>query len=227
MADNADTTGSHDVDADDERAGRLQGVQRWFVYACGLAVACFVVLQVMSSIQAKGPEAKLKRLMPQIGADLVDAPLTAAQATLPMERDPQLGGSMRLNEFPSDTLIFVNFWATWCKPCRDELPSMFRLRRELNGRRFIMVAISYDDSWDTIRDFFVRWAGGMPASRDMLLLRDPVTDGEGTLREAFGTSKLPDSYVLYNGKVVARFVNARDWANPSIVEYFKRLTEPG
>src|SRR5690606_14351368 len=114
----------------------------------------------------------------------------------------------------------------WCPPCREELPSMFRLRQEMGDRRFMMVAVSYDEAWSDIRDFFQRWVGRTPSETMMLLLKDPILEEGLTLRETFGTRELPDSYVIYDQRVIARFVNARNWIDPTIVEYFSKLAPP-
>src|SRR6266542_5840074 len=54
-------------------------------------------------------------------------------------------------------VVFVNFWATWCPPCREEMPSMVRLGQELARRhpgRFRMIAVSVDDGWDPVKEYF-------------------------------------------------------------------------
>src|SRR6266542_3911399 len=54
-------------------------------------------------------------------------------------------------------VVFVNFWATWCPPCREEMPSMVRLGQELARRhpgKFAMVAVSVDDGWAPVREYF-------------------------------------------------------------------------
>ncbi len=65
--------------------------------------------------------------------------------------------------------------------------------------------------------------GGVP--RELRLARDPITEESGMLRTSFGTYKLPETYVIRNGRVLARFVNARRWTDDTIVEYFERLLE--
>lgn len=102
---------------------------------------------------------------------------------------------------------------------------MMQLRENLADRRFIMVAVSYDDGWADIRGFFSRGMGQMPLAAQLVVLRDPAgqEDGVPSLRQTFGTDKLPDTYVLYNGRIIARFVNARDWIEPAIVDYFRQL----
>lgn len=206
------------------RSDAIRGVQRVFIGAVAVALLVFLMAQVWAAIAEKGPSARLKRLMPSIGAELIESPLTAAQAEHPLELSP--GQLADLRGLPRDTLVFLNFWATWCQPCRDELPSMLRLRQTLADRRFAMVAVSYDESWDEIGEFFTRFFGGAPRSDQLLVLRDPAGEGQTLLRERLGTSRLPDTYVIYNGVVLARFVNARNWMDPTIVEYFQKLAPP-
>src|SRR5512141_840627 len=67
-------------------------------------------------------------------------------------------------------VVFVNFWATWCPPCRDEMPSMLQLGRNLaqaHPDRFRMVAVSVDEGgWDAVRQFF---GGKLPAEATVAL----------------------------------------------------------
>ena len=82
-----------------------------------------------------------------------------------------------------------------------------------------------DDGWGDIEGFFQKVAGGMPPADVLTVLRDPTAgdDDAKTLRHTFGTTAIPDSYVVMNGRVVARFVNTRDWTDSRIVEYLQRL----
>ena len=88
-----------------------------------------------------------------------------------------------------------------------------------------MAAVSYDESWADIRGFFARWLGEVPTPQQLVLLRDPAMGQSGArlLRETFGTEKLPETWIIRNGRVLARFVNARAWTDPSIVSYFQQL----
>ena len=65
--------------------------------------------------------------------------------------------------------------------------------------------------------------GGLPREIDLAI--DPRGEEAGSLRLKFGTQKLPETYVIVDGQVLARFVNERDWTEPAMVEYFQRLLE--
>ena len=112
-------------------------------------------------------------------------------------------GSMEALRNYYDQPVLVHFWATWCAPCRLELPKLLQLERE--GRiRFLLV--STDESWAVVQHFFGQ---EVPAS--------VVLDTTGGARQAFGVSSLPDTYLLARGgRPVARFHGARDWSAEAV-----------
>lgn len=109
--------------------------------------------------------------------------------------------------------VLLNFWATWCAPCRDEMPSMEMLNRRVDqdGLNMEIVAISVDDAWGEVNRFF----GAVPPTFTVLW------DREKRSSNAFGTRKFPETYLIDpTGKVVAKFVGPRDWYNQGTVQYF-------
>ena len=196
----------------------------FFVRFAASALAIFVLFQLWATVASRGPEARVRELMPAVGAELVDRPLNPEQLDYLLTRP--VGSSdaaLRLKDFEPGQIIFLNFWATWCEPCVREMPSMLALKRTLGDRRFAMVAVSYDESDAELLTFFRRFTGGLP--REIMVARDPVGDDAGNLRLSFGTQKLPETYVIRDGQILARFVNERDWTDPAMVEYFQRLLE--
>jgi thiol-disulfide isomerase/thioredoxin len=114
-------------------------------------------------------------------------------------------------------VVLLNFWATWCPPCRAEIPSMTQLAEELgNEPNFALVALSVDDNWATVKGFFRGQAPGF-----QLLL-----DKGGHVSEAYGTTMYPESYVIDpSGKVIAKFTGPRDWTDPAAESYFRSLVD--
>jgi thiol-disulfide isomerase/thioredoxin len=108
--------------------------------------------------------------------------------------------------------VFVNFWATWCPPCRDEMPSMEMLNRRFKDQDFVMLAITVDEDWDEVERFF----GDTAPSFKVLWDKRKVT------ARRYGTTKFPESFLVApDGTVVAKFVGPRDWYNQGTVEYFE------
>jgi peroxiredoxin len=99
--------------------------------------------------------------------------------------------------------VLVSFWATWCPPCVEEMPSLEDLARRL-GDRATILTISVDESWDAIRAFFPR---GTP----LTVLLDPTRE----VPARFGTSKFPESFLIDpSGQVRYAFINQRNWSVP-------------
>lgn len=124
-------------------------------------------------------------------------------------------------------VVFVNFWATWCPPCREEMPSMLQLGRELSSRypgKFRMVAVSVDDGWADVQKFF---SGRMPGGVDVVLDLDQAATRQyycmarGTCPDSF---KFPETYIVdASGKLVSYVIGPRDWSDPAALRYFERL----
>ncbi len=108
-------------------------------------------------------------------------------------------------------LVFLNFWATWCKPCEEEMPAMERLYRDLRGDRFEMIAVAVGDQADDVRAF-----------RDRLGLSFPIVlDPDRSLATEYQSFRFPETYWIdEDGVLVARFIGPREWDGE---DYVKRL----
>lgn len=144
--------------------------------------------------------------------ELVDRPATP-WALRDLDGNVHTLGSLR------GQVVFLNFWASWCAPCRREFPSMMALQESMQGRDFRMIAISQDEDEAALRAFIEEI--GVDTSR-ILILRDP--DGEITRR--YGTELLPETYLIdTEGSIVARFANERDWTSDSIRGVIERMAQ--
>jgi cytochrome c biogenesis protein CcmG/thiol:disulfide interchange protein DsbE len=108
--------------------------------------------------------------------------------------------------------VLLNFWATWCPPCIEEMPSMEDLARAI-GDDAVVLAVSVDEDWDALRRFFPR---GTPLS---LLL-----DLSKEIPKKYGTEKYPETYLIdAKGQVRHYFVNTRKWSSPEAAQCLESL----
>jgi thiol-disulfide isomerase/thioredoxin len=126
-------------------------------------------------------------------------------------------------------VVFVNFWATWCPPCREEMPSMVWLGRELARDypgKFRMVAVSVDEGWDVVHRFF----GGAPPPGLLVAL----DRSQGSTRAYYCAArggcpadyKFPESYIVDGrGRLVAFVIGPRDWTDPAALRFLRRLID--
>jgi thiol-disulfide isomerase/thioredoxin len=112
-------------------------------------------------------------------------------------------------------VVFLNFWATWCGPCRAEIPSMERLYAELKDREFIILAVNSQEPPDQV-SAFVRESG---MSFPVLL------DSAGRVGATYGVRAIPTTYLIDpQGAIRGRMVGTRDWYSPQIISLVKELS---
>ncbi len=113
-----------------------------------------------------------------------------------------------------DKVILLNFWATWCPPCKKEMPSIERLNTLMKNEPFMIAAISVGESRDTVSSFIQNNGYTFP------IFLDP----DNTLGRAFASQGIPTTYVVdRSGMVVAGIVGSRDYDDPELVEIFREL----
>jgi peroxiredoxin len=146
------------------------------------------------------------------GADPVERGSVAPAFELPRLDG---GAPLALQELRG-RVVLVNFWATWCKPCEDEMPAMERLYQTHHAAGFELVAISVGESPETVRAF-----------RERLGLTFPILlDSSRAVAEAYQTFRYPESYLLdRRGVVVERYVGPRPWDHEAYLARVERLLE--
>ena len=127
------------------------------------------------------------------------------------------GGRHSMSQYRGQ-VVFLNFWASFCEPCRKEMPSMESLVRQYRAQGMTMVAISHDEGWEDVDRFMNSFLPGQRSAMTVLL------DSETATASQFGTELLPETYIIdRDGTVVARFVGERDWTRPEVKQIIEGL----
>jgi cytochrome c biogenesis protein CcmG/thiol:disulfide interchange protein DsbE len=113
-------------------------------------------------------------------------------------------------------IVLVNFWATWCKPCEEEMPAMERLYRTLRPAGFELLAISVDEPEAVVREF-----------RDRIGVTFPILLDQGkSVATQWQTFAFPESLLVdRDGTILERYVGPREWDADAYVARLKRLLE--
>jgi len=112
------------------------------------------------------------------------------------------------------TVVLVNFWATWCQPCREELPSLARLRDAMRGRRFEVLTVNVAEGEPRVKGFLAE----VPLRLPVLLDRD------GEAQRAWEVRGLPATFLLdREGVIRFWYLGELDWAQPAILRTVESL----
>ena len=130
---------------------------------------------------------------------------------------PDMDGEQhKLSDFRGKTVI-VNFWATWCPPCRAELPSMNRAWAKIKDDNVVMIAINVGEDEDTIFSFM----GDYPI--DFLMLMDQNSQ----VTESWPVKGLPTTYVIDpKGRLYYRVIGSREWDADNLLDQVRALNQP-
>jgi peroxiredoxin len=112
-------------------------------------------------------------------------------------------------------VVLVNFWATWCPPCREEMPSMERLNEVMAGEDFVLLAINTEQKGRTVVPDFLKKT---PYTFPILF------DDKEVVQNLYGVYKFPESFVIRkDGTVDQKIVGPLDWSSTKTITYFKGL----
>lgn len=109
-------------------------------------------------------------------------------------------------------LLVLNFWATWCQPCVEEVPSLDQFAKQMAGSGVVVLGVSVDKDPKLYRAFLDR------SHVSFMTARDP----QASISADYGTFKYPESYIIDSkGKVVQKIIGATNWTDGSMVNAVK------
>ena len=184
------------------RARHVAGVHAWLPIAM-LAALIAASLSTTHSVSAADTDAS--RFVPWARAETPALSL----------KDPS-GRTHTLDDYRGK-VVLLNFWATWCEPCKEEMPSMVKLKQSLAGRAFEVLAINFGESPSRVRDFFAR------EGLDLAALLDPNKEAA----RAWRVRVLPASFLVGpDGRVRYSVVGELDWSTETAMRTVRDLLPP-
>jgi thiol-disulfide isomerase/thioredoxin len=174
------------------RGGAGRGLSLLRVAVLG-AVVTLAMLGAPPCAPAAASGEALEALLVQSYVELVPAPAVTL-------RDLD-GRPLTLRDLRGQ-VVFVNFWATWCVPCRNEMPALENLYRAYRDRGFVVVGVNFRESAGVVRGFMQELRLSFPA----------LVDTDAAMSRAFGVRGLPVSFLLdREGRILWKAIGSREW----------------
>jgi peroxiredoxin len=121
--------------------------------------------------------------------------------------------TVTLSQFKGQVVV-LNFWATWCPPCVEEMPSLVQMQQLMKQRGITVLAVSTDVDADNYHRFL--------REHNVNLLA--VRDGDNKSNALYGTFKFPETYIIDRKGIMRRkFIGPVDWTEPDVIEYLSKM----
>jgi thiol-disulfide isomerase/thioredoxin len=166
-----------------------------FIIACAMTVGAFGQNRKTSDAVIKAFEGTGIQVVSE-GIDPIDFSL------------PLLDGTkINLSQYKGK-VVFLNFWATWCGPCRSEMPSMEAVYQRLKNKGFEILAVNLGDSRGKVSEFMQEYKLNFPA----------VLDEKSVTGSQYSVRAIPTTYIIdRRGLIIARLVGSINWNTPKII----------
>jgi thiol-disulfide isomerase/thioredoxin len=123
------------------------------------------------------------------------------------------GTTRRLSDF-NGKVVFLNFWATWCGPCRFEMPSMEKLYQRFKASGLEIVAVNLQEDRDSVQRFVDEYVLSFPV----------LLDTTGSVGATYGARSIPITYIVdREGFVRAGTIGSREWDTEEYIHFFEKL----
>jgi cytochrome c biogenesis protein CcmG, thiol:disulfide interchange protein DsbE len=167
----------------------------------------------------------VRRILPFLSSSAIALILTALSGCYSGSRPPRIGTAapdftvhntdrtVALSQLKGQVVV-LNFWATWCPPCIEEMPSLVQMQQRMKDKGVTVLAVSVDVDEGSYQRFV--------KDHNVNLLS--VRDGDGKSNALYGTFKFPETYIIDRDGIMRRkFIGAVDWTEPDVIEYLGKL----
>jgi peroxiredoxin len=125
------------------------------------------------------------------------------------------GKEVKLSDY-AGKIVFLNIWATWCAPCKEEMPSMQKLYELMRGKDFVLLTMSIDEKKETVEAFMKDNKLTLPVALDSLQKVSPL----------YRITGVPESYIIdKSGMIIHHLIGPGDWSNPGLVNALSSLSD--
>ncbi|MBN2545374.1 MAG: TlpA family protein disulfide reductase [Spirochaetes bacterium] len=173
----------------------------------GLTAILLLAINIFINAAELKPETK--KLIEKMGGGMPKKEIKFIDANI----TDMNGNKTKISDF-KDKVIFLNLWATWCPPCRAEMPSMEKLHNKFKDKEFVILAVSQGENMKTVENFLKKNKYSFKI----------FTDDKNEVASSYGTGSIPTSYLIdKNGNMIAQFVGGRDWFSKEAVDLINAL----
>ena len=146
-----------------------------------------------------------------VSPDFEERDLQKAKKVPDFTLKDRFGNTVRLSQFQSADLLLINLWSSGCPACKQEIPSLSEMDRNLlEIGRVALITITIDEEWKDVASYF-------PRGTDLRVLFDPENK---VVKGIFGTTKFPETFILdRERRIRARFDGARNWHSDVMFDY--------
>ncbi len=112
-------------------------------------------------------------------------------------------------------VVFLNFWATWCPPCKEEIPSMVRLNQAMAGKPFQMLAVSIDEGGKgAVEAYFARTGLNLPT----------LYDQDQRVGKMYGITGVPETFIIdAKGVILKKVIGGMNWGSPEVISFINGI----
>jgi thiol-disulfide isomerase/thioredoxin len=165
---------------------------------------------ILSAVAASATSVTEEEIL-QVGLQ----PLKEATEIVDFALQDLSGATRRLSDF-SGKVVFLNFWATWCGPCRFEMPSMEKLYQRYKTKGLEIVAVNLQEDRKSVQRFVDEYNLSFPI----------LLDTTGRVGATYGARSIPTTYIVNReGFVIAGTIGTREWDTEDTYRFFEKLLE--
>ncbi len=184
----------------------------WIGSVVGVVIIAALVFYTMRGTLSQQEQSPAKVTEDSTNRLRLEFPKTLAAAPNFELKDPA-GKQLSLSELRGK-VVFLNFWATWCPPCIEEVPAMEKLHQELKQDGLVMLAVNFQEGPERVKEFFTQHN----------LTFTPLLDRDGKVTELYQAWGLPVTVVINKrGEIAVRAMGSKDWHSDQARQLFKKL----